>query len=228
MRIHSCWLLFGCLSLLSTAPLAVADFERGMVAYERGAYDTALQELTQLAEAGDVDAQFVLGRMYARGAGVIQDFVEAYKWYNLAAAGGQRLAPAARDALGERMSAEQLAAAQARARDWRPLPQDQPAAPSAAPSVADDADEAVSESTIALIQLELKRLGYPLDRVDGQPGPQTRSAIRAFQADSGLAVDGRPSDALLEQLSAARRTRPSIQRAPDSEEPAGANWRRLM
>lgn len=225
MRIRLFWLMCW-LPVLFALPSLAADFDRGMAAYERGAYDTALQELTQLAEAGDADAQFVLGRMHARGAGVIQDFVEAYKWYNLAAAGGQRLAPAARDALGERMSAEQLAAAQARARDWQPLPQDQAAAPSAAPS--DDSDEAASESTVALIQLELKRLGYPLDRIDGQLGPQTRSAIRAFQAENGLPVDGRPSSALLEQLSAAQRARPPIQRAPETGEPMGADWRRLM
>lgn len=229
MRIRSCCLLFSWLLLLSALPLAAADFERGMAAYERGAYDSALQELMQLAEAGDVDAQFILGRMYARGAGVIQDFVEAYKWYNLAAAGGQRLAPAARDALGERMSAEQLASAQDRARDWRPLSQERVATPGAGTAGADmPSDEEVSESTVALIQLELKRLGYPLERIDGQLGAQTREAIRAFQADNGLSVDGRPSDALLRQLSAAQRTRPSIQRAPESEEPEDASWRRLM
>jgi TPR repeat protein len=220
MRVYT-WLLL----LLLAPPLAVADFERGLAAYERGNYDIAMQELMQLAEAGDADAQFVLGRMFARGAGVIQDFVEAYKWYNLAAAGGQRLAPSAREVLGERMSPEQLATAQARSRDWQPLRRDQSPTPSASPSPD---EEETSESTIALIQLELKRLGYPIEQINGQPGGQTRAAIRAFQADNGLSVDGRPSSALLEQLVGAQRGRPPIRRTPEGEDPNTGSFRRLM
>jgi hypothetical protein len=219
MRVYP-WLL-----VLMLAPPAEADFERGMAAYERGDYDIALQELTQPAEAGDADAQFMLGRMYARGAGVIQDFVEAYKWYNLAAAGGQRLAPWAREALGEGMSAEQLAAAQARSRDWQPLRRDRSSAPSAGPQAV---DQEPSESTIALIQLELKRLGYPIERIDGQTGSETRAAIRAFQADNGLSVNGRPSSVLLKQLVSAQRGRPPIRRTPEGEDPNTGTFRRLM
>ena len=37
------------------------------------------------AQAGDTEAQFVLGIMYANGSGVEQDFKEAVKWFRKAA-----------------------------------------------------------------------------------------------------------------------------------------------
>ena len=47
-----------------------------------------LAELTPLAEAGDVHAQFRLGEIYAEGKGILQDYVEAVKWYRSAAKAG--------------------------------------------------------------------------------------------------------------------------------------------
>ena len=40
------------------------------------------------AEAGDADAQYKLGDMYESGYGVVLDYVEAEKWYSLAAEAG--------------------------------------------------------------------------------------------------------------------------------------------
>ena len=47
--------------------------------------------------------------MYAEGKGVPQDYVQAYAWSNLAAAGGHEDARKRRDNLLERMSPEQVA-----------------------------------------------------------------------------------------------------------------------
>ncbi|MGA9442588.1 MAG: tetratricopeptide repeat protein, partial [Methyloceanibacter sp.] len=44
------------------------------------------------AEQGDPEAQFMLGRMYQEGRGVIQDHAEAVKWYRLSADKGQPFA----------------------------------------------------------------------------------------------------------------------------------------
>ncbi|MEM8540909.1 MAG: peptidoglycan-binding protein, partial [Pseudomonadota bacterium] len=52
------------------------------------------------------------------------------------------------------------------------------------------------------LQRHLKRSGFYDGAIDGKPGPQTRSAIKAFQSRNGLAQDGYPS---LEVLSAIRR-----------------------
>ncbi len=61
---------------------------RGMKAYNRRDYTTALRIFRQFAEQGDADAQSNLGVMYDNGQGMPQDYVQAYMWLNLAAAQG--------------------------------------------------------------------------------------------------------------------------------------------
>ena len=41
------------------------DVKEGVAAYERGDYKTALNQLRPLAEQGDAEAQYHLGKMYA-------------------------------------------------------------------------------------------------------------------------------------------------------------------
>ena len=50
------------------------------------------------------------------------------------------------------------------------------------------------------IQSQLTTLGIDPGPIDGQMGPQTRSAIELYQQAQGLPVDGRPSEPLLEHL----------------------------
>ena len=66
-------------------PVVTYDFQKGLEAYERGDYATALREFKALAEQGDASAQFNLGVMYKKGRGVTQDYAQAVKWYRLAA-----------------------------------------------------------------------------------------------------------------------------------------------
>ncbi len=61
------------------------DFEVGVEAWGRGDYDTALREFRPLAEQGHAQAQVNLGIIYSQGRGVPKDFVQAYRWYTLAA-----------------------------------------------------------------------------------------------------------------------------------------------
>ena len=65
--------------------LAVAGFDEGVAAYERGDYATAVKEFRAVAEQGAPDAQYNLGFMYEDGTGVVQDYKEAVKWYRKAA-----------------------------------------------------------------------------------------------------------------------------------------------
>ena len=63
---------------------ASETIRNGEEAYSSGDYTRALEILTPLAEAGDADAQYVLGLMYASGYGVRQSFYEAGRMYRKA------------------------------------------------------------------------------------------------------------------------------------------------
>jgi TPR repeat protein len=79
------------------------------------------------AEQGDAVAQYNLAVMYDSGRGVLQDYVLAHKWYNLAAshyatweADIGASAARSRDRLTVRMTPAQIAEAQRMAREWAP------------------------------------------------------------------------------------------------------------
>jgi len=72
------------------------------------------------AEKGDASAQFSLGYMYEIGQGVPQDYVQAYMWFNLAAARGTKGAAAWIERIAARMTPAQVAEAQKLASEWKP------------------------------------------------------------------------------------------------------------
>ncbi len=111
-------IVVGVVFMLATPVLA--DFQAGFDAYNEGDYDTALKEFRPLAERGKAVAQWSLGIMYERGRSVPQDYVQAYRWYTLAAAKGLKEAVKGRDFLEKRMTPTQLAEAQRLAREWEP------------------------------------------------------------------------------------------------------------
>jgi uncharacterized protein len=62
-----------------------ADFQKGLTAYKRGDYATALRDLKALAEQGHASLQYKLGVIYRNGYGIVtQDHQEAVKWFRLA------------------------------------------------------------------------------------------------------------------------------------------------
>jgi uncharacterized protein len=48
-------------------------------------YEKALKPCTQAGEAGDLEAQYIVGRLYEKGTGVARDLDTAFKWYKRAA-----------------------------------------------------------------------------------------------------------------------------------------------
>ena len=86
-------LLAALIFVLAAAPANAQDFDKGLVAAERGDYATALREWRPLAEQGHVEAQFNLGLMYSEGLDVPQDYAEAAKWFRAAAEKGNVFAP---------------------------------------------------------------------------------------------------------------------------------------
>ena len=134
---------------------ARADYEAGQRAWDAGRPAEALVQWQAAAGSGDRRAMLALGRMYRRGLGVLQDYVEAHTWLNLAASRGEAAAAEERDALAAKMTPQQVAAAQERAAAWRPSgtavagtdrAQREAAAAPAVPAAAPRADSA-PEST---------------------------------------------------------------------------------
>ena len=82
------------------------DFEEAVRLYRLG------------AEQGYPGSQASLGVMYMAGQGVEQDLVSAYMWMSLGAS-GPGIGGGGRDVLRQVMTAEQIAEAEARAREWR-------------------------------------------------------------------------------------------------------------
>ena len=87
-------------------------------------YAEASHWYRKAAEQGDPDAQSKLGTLYDEGQGVPQDYLEALMWTSLAASrarGDQQKQYAdQRNELARKMTPQQIAEAQRRAREWTP------------------------------------------------------------------------------------------------------------
>jgi localization factor PodJL len=83
-------------------------------------YKTAAQWFRKAADRGIADSQYNLGILYARGIGVEQNLPEAYKWFSLASAQGDKEAIKKRDDVGGRLDAQSLMAARLAAQTFTP------------------------------------------------------------------------------------------------------------
>ncbi len=70
------------------------------------------------AESGTKEALYDLGLLYSIGQGVDQDFIEAHKWFNLAAIRGMKSAQIDRAEIAVDMSNNEISKAQRMAREW--------------------------------------------------------------------------------------------------------------
>jgi TPR repeat protein len=76
---------------------------------------------SRLADAarGDAGAYFDLGIAFSTGGGGVDvDLIQAHKWFNLAALGGNREGQQCRADVSEEMSRDEIAEAQRQARAW--------------------------------------------------------------------------------------------------------------
>lgn len=91
---------------------ASADYSDGLRAYESGDYSAAAAQWYTAGLQGDSTSLFRLAQLHERGLGRPQDFVEAHRWYNIAASLGHDEARTARDELATRFTTNELAEAQ--------------------------------------------------------------------------------------------------------------------
>jgi TPR repeat protein len=68
---------------------AMAGFAEGATAYNAKNYAVALKEIRPLAQAGNADAEHLMGLMYYMGRGVPQDYKTALEWHRKAALQGK-------------------------------------------------------------------------------------------------------------------------------------------
>ena len=88
-------------------------------------YPEAVRWYRKAAGQDEPTAQYNLGLAYADGHGVTQDYVEAHMWLSLAASKcrgeDQDKRAAVRDTLAKKMTPQQIAEAERRAREWKPV-----------------------------------------------------------------------------------------------------------
>ncbi len=162
---------------------------------------TAAQWFEKAAQRGVVDSQYNLGVLYESGQGLPKNLTEAYVWYSVAAGQGDQFARQRIDILKDQLGEADLAKADARIKDFKPVPIDETAngifrnVAWAAP----DTDK--RESTLVKeTQTLLGQLGFDAGTPDGSMGPRTRTAIVNFQKSNGLDATGEVDQALVIQL----------------------------
>ena len=69
--------------ILVVTPVYADDYQEGVDAFQKKDFKAALKKLKPLAEKGHTNAQHWLGLSYEKGLGVLQDYKEAAKWYQL-------------------------------------------------------------------------------------------------------------------------------------------------
>lgn len=85
-------------------------------------FRTAAHWFSEAATRGLVDSQYNLAVLYETGRGVTRDLKQAYKWFALAARGGDKEAVRRRDRVKWMLNATELKAAEALVRSWKPEP----------------------------------------------------------------------------------------------------------
>lgn len=185
--------------------------------------DEALKWLRRAAESNVAEAQFSLGNILSTSPASQESLVDAYYWYRVADSNGLAKASERADQIAAQLTPEERAGVNARVSHFiaQKIPRGpKPSAPSAEPAapqrVAPKPEvapapatsttltaantETVSRDQINAIQALLNQLGFDPGRPDGTVGTKTRDAIRNYQRELGLSVNGEPSVTLLNHL----------------------------
>ncbi len=175
--------------------------------------------LEQAAESNIGEAQLSLANILATTPETHQSLVDALFWYKVADANGIAQAAERADQVSPRLTPDERAGVNARVshfvsknitsassppkRTTKPEPDAAPASTAPAPPsppAPPPSTPAATQAQIQEIQRLLTRLGFDPGPADGALGQRTRDAIRNYQKELGLLVDGTPSKALLDHL----------------------------
>jgi len=169
----------------------------------------------QASNHGLKDSQYNLAVIHERGLAGGRSQKEALYWYSLAAAHGDRDAGVKAHSLKNYLTGPDIKAVQTRISAWKPLKalksgnfvaikdpkwqvvnktRGQPAL-GAKPALA-------GKALVQSAQSMLSKLGFDVGGTDGVMGSRTANAVRLFQLQNGLQVNGMVSNTLLQQLQA--------------------------
>jgi localization factor PodJL len=161
------------------------------------------------AEFGIRDSQYNLGIMYGRGYGVTRDLAASYKWFAVAAKSGDTDAASKRDEVAKALETQDktlLAQAQMAVQTWQPKTPDPAANETTTPwtseavTAAAPATAAPTKRQVQTVQTVLAQRGLYSGPINGEMGPRTRDAVKAFQTRSGLPATGELDPKVMETL----------------------------
>ena len=173
-------------------------------------YSAAAKWFESAANFGVKDSLFNLGILYAGGIGVDKDLVASYKWFAIAADQGDPEAAKRRDDVANMMDQATLANARLEVENFKL--KSPPAAANKVSLEAEWADKSSLPASKASVKVpdntamirkaqdKLNYLGFDTGTPDGQMGPRTNSAIRAFQRSLGLPETGQVDKKLMDEL----------------------------
>jgi localization factor PodJL len=173
--------------------------------------DQALKWLRQAANSNVSEAQFSLANILATNPSAHESLIDAYYWYRIADANGVAQASDRAEQVAVRLTPDERAGVNQRVSHFVSKTLVRPPVRPASSSPATAAPEAPapkltpakttpSAAQIKQIQTLLTQLGFLTGPADGAIGKQTREAIRAYQRELKLPVDGEPSTAFLKEL----------------------------
>ncbi len=167
---------------------------------------TAMSWFEKAGERGVVDSQYNLGILMGSTPEIPTDIVSSYFWFSVAAAQGDQFAGNQLETLKGQLSPEQLKQAEARLAEFKPVAIDEAAngifreVPWSMPSMQNFSP---TSDLVRDAQSLLGQLGYDVGVADGDIGPKTRTAVKAFERANGLPETGAVTGSLVDRLEAA-------------------------
>ena len=133
------------------------------------------------------------------------DFAKSFHWFAIAADQGDSEALLKRDEIAQQLDQESLARARAALDAWQPKPADASANVVPEPQggwgeVKLSRQSFIDRGMVITAQSTLTRLGYTPGPADGEIGPRTRDAVRAFQRSVGMPDTGDITPELIQKL----------------------------
>ena len=174
-------------------------------------YAKALSWFEQAARYGLPDSQFNLAVLYDRGAGTETDAVKAAFWYGVLAAKGDADAAAKTRALAPRLTSSERKKVASDIAAFRAKPAKMAANQISVTDPSWQGEDATSSTKAAQApaasatqvkeaQRLLTLLGYTAGRADGILSDKTANAVRIFQLQNGLPVNGMVDATLISVL----------------------------